>query len=233
MKKILLDREIGKELLKKQSFLNRAEVQLFTSASHNEALKIHRAEHVDLIITHREAMGMTGDQFCSLIKKDRELFRVSIIIVCACDASQMARSIRAGADAVILKPIKPSFLLAKARQLLNISWRETYRVPLDVTVDGKADGKTFSCRSLDISPTGLLMESTQPFAPGERVSCLFVLPDDRPIRAAGEIMRILPMEPGSPANRYGVHFRDLTPAAGRAIEAFLDSPALKKRPAIY
>jgi CheY-like chemotaxis protein len=231
--KILIDNLISTQLLEKRSFLNRTEMRLFTAASHDEALKIHRAEHVDLIITDRDAPGIGGDQFCSLIKKDRGLLPVAIIIVCGCDTDEMARSVLAGADAVILRPIKPAFLLAKAKQFLNISWRETYRVLLDVTVEGAVGDGTFSCRSMDISSQGLLVETARTFLPGDRVVCSFVLPDGSLIRAKGEVSRTLPTGPGAKANRYGIHFRDLTANDRMAIEAFLDSPARKKRPAIY
>ena len=228
-----MDTMISKLLLEKKTFLNRGEMRLFTAASHDEALKIHRAEHVDLIITDRDAPGIGGDQFCSLIKKDRGLLPVAIIIVCGCDTDQMARSVLAGADAVILRPIKPAFLLAKAKQQLNISWRETYRVPLDVTVEGVVGDGTFSCRSLDISSQGLLVETARTFLIGDLVVCSFVLPDGSMIRAKGEVSRTLPTEPGAQGNRYGIDFRDLTANECTAIEAFLDSPARKIRPAMY
>jgi CheY-like chemotaxis protein/Tfp pilus assembly protein PilZ len=233
LKKILIDREISKLLLEKNSYLNRADMQLFIAASHDEALEIHRAEHVDVIITDLDAAGMSSEQFCSLIRKDPELLRVSIILVCACDTAQMERSSRAGADAIILKPIKSSFLLAKVKQLLALSWRETYRVILDVSVDGTVSNGTFSCHSLDISTQGLLMETTRMFTIGESVVCSFTLPDDRLIRAKGTVVRNLPTEPGNHANCYGIHFHDLPPDESKAIEDFLDSPARKKRPAIY
>ncbi len=233
MKKILIDREISKLLLEKKSYLNRAEMRLYTAASHDEALEIHRREHVDLIITDLDTPGIGTEQFCSFIRKDPALLHVSIILVCACSPEQMVRSRRFGVDAVILKPIKPTFLLAKASQLLHLSWRQTYRVLLDVTVDGKVSDGTFSCRSLDISAEGLLMETTREFTIGERVVCSFLLPDATRIQAKGEVIRDLPTEEATQARRYGVQFRDLTPDESRAIEAFLESPALKKRPAIY
>ena len=38
---------------------------------------------------------------------------------------------------------------------------------------------------------------------------------------------------GIAAHRYGIHFLDLKPEALKAIEAYLNSAARKKRPAIY
>ena len=231
--KILIDREISKVLLEKKSYLNRAEIRIFTTTTKDEALEIHRAEHVDLIIVDFDAPGISSEELCSLIRKDPKLLHVSIIVVCACDPAQMARSRRNGADTVVLRPIKPSFLLAKASQLLQLPWRQTYRMSLDVSVEGKDGEGTFSCRSLDIGNTGLLMETTQKFTIGERVVCSFVLPDSMLIRARGEVMRRLQAEQGTQARRFGIRFLDLTPEENKAIEAYLTTAALKKSRDIY
>lgn len=233
MKKILIAQEISKILLEKTSFLNRAEVRLFTAKSNGEALKIHRAEHMNLIITDLDIAGMSSERFCTQIRKNPELRQVAIIIVCECDKDAFERCSHFGADAVILKPIKPPFLLAKAKKLLNISMRETYRVPLNVVVEGQASDRAFSCRSLDISTVGILMETSQTFQHEQLVICSFTLPDTTHIRVTGKIVRTLDKLPGSRSNRYGIHFRDLTPEAYKAIVAFLESAATKKRPDIY
>lgn len=233
MKKILIDLKICNVLLEKKSFLIREEVQLYTAASNDEALAILGVERVDLIITDLDAPGTSTEQFCSMVRKDPALQHVAIIMVCACDPVQMSRSRRYGADAIILKPIKPSFLLEKARQFLHPSWRETYRVLLDVSVDGTASEETFSCRSLDISPRGILVETTRIFALGQRLVCTFMLPDAVPIRAKGVVARNLPTDRGSHINRYGIHFQDLPLEESKAIETFFDSAARKKHSGIY
>jgi DNA-binding response OmpR family regulator len=233
MKKILIDLKICNVLLEKKSFLSRDEVQLFTAASNDEALAILGVERIDLIIADLDAPGTSTEQFCSMIRKDPALQHVAIIMVCACDSAQMSRSRRYGVDAIILRPIKPSFLLEKARQLLHLSWRETYRVLMDVSVDGTASEETFSCRSLDISSQGILVETTRIFALGERLVCTFMLPDAAHIRAKGVVARNLPTDRGSHVNRYGIHFQDLTPGESKAIEEFLDSAAQKKRSGMY
>jgi DNA-binding response OmpR family regulator len=233
MKKILIDPKISKVLLEKQSFLNRADIKLFTAASNDEALEVHRAERVDLIITDLNSSGISFGQFCSVVRSDPALLHVAIIMVCACNPAEMSRSRRYGADAIILRPIKPSLLLAKAKQLLHLSWRETYRVLLDLSVRGEVCDGTLSCRSLDISPQGLLVETTRIFALGERVLCTFMLPNAAQIRAMGEVVRDLTTEPDAHVNRYGIHFLDLAPRQAKAIQTFLDSVAHKKSPAIY
>ena len=234
MKKILITQEVSKIILEKTSFLNRAEIQLFIASSNDEALEIHSTKHMDLIITDLDMVGMNSEQFCSLIKKNPVLRQVSIIMICACDKSAYERSSRFGVDAIILKPIKPAFLLAKAKQLLNLSMREIYRVPLNVAVEGHASNQAFSCRSLDISTMGILMETSQTFQHEQLVICSFTLPDTTLIRVTGRIVRTLDKPSDAYTNRYGIHFLDLSPEAYRAIVAFLESAAaIKKRQDIY
>lgn len=227
MKKILIAQEIYKILQRKNNFLNRADMMIFTAASHDEVLEIHRAERVDLIITQLDLPGITCEQFCSRIREDANLREVSIIMVCANNNSAKAQSARCRANAVVLRPFKSDVLLAKAKELLNISWRETYRVLLSVAVEGNANNQMFFCRSLDISATGMLIETEQVFSPGDRLVCNFFLPDATRIEATGEIVRTLEKAPGTDANRYGVHFLTLAPEAKKTLEAFIDAKASK------
>lgn len=233
MKKILITKEISKILLEKTSFLNRSEFRLFTAKSNDEALKIHKADHMDLIITDLDMVGMRSEEFCSLIRKNPDLRRVAIILVCAYDKDAFERCSRFGADAVILKPIKPPFLLAKAKQLLDVSMRESYRVPLNIMVEGQTSDRAFSCRSLDISPMGILMETSQTFQHEQQVICSFTLPDTTLIKVTGKIARTLEQPAEARSKRYGIHFLDLTDEAYQAIVAYLETTAKRKRPDIY
>ena len=208
-------------------------MQVVTASSHEEALAIHRAEHLDLIITQVDLPGMDAVTFCSTIKGDAALSAVSIILVCENSKEARASGLRMGADAVYRRPIKPALVLAKAQKLLNISLRETYRVLLCVAMEGTACDQMFPCRTLDVSPTGMLMESALSFNQGDRIFCSFYLPDadTTHIQATGEIVRIIPSAAGSDARRYGIHFLDLTREAQQAIDTFLTTNCVQKIPA--
>jgi CheY-like chemotaxis protein len=225
MKKILIEQELNRILQKQNSFLHRNDMRVITAASNDEALEIHRAERANLIITQQNLPGMNGDQFCSLLRNDGALRDVAIIMVCPNNKRSSEQSLLSGANAVYRRPIKPTLVLAKAKKLLNISWRETYRVLLSVSVEGNACDHSFSCRTLDISTTGMLMETALTFRQGDVVVCSFFLPDadTTHIQATGVIVRTIQQAPGSEANRYGIHFLDLAPAAQRAVDAFLAS----------
>ncbi len=233
MKKILIEQEICKVLRERDSFLDRADIKVFTAATNDEVLQIHRAERIGLIILDAEMPGIATEKLCFSIRKDHDLRNVLIIVVCACNRSEMARALHFGADAVILKPLKPPLLLAKAKQLLDIKWRQSYRVPLSVSIEGQASNQTFSCRSLDVGPTGILMETAGTFPNDQAVVCSFTLPDATHIRVTGKIVRILDQAAGSTLNQYAVHFLDIAADQQKAIEHYLETAARNKSRDIY
>lgn len=228
MKKVLIAQEVNSALKQKNSFLNRVDITVFTAASNDEALKIHRAEGADLIITHLDMPGMSSEQFSSLISEELTSRRTLLVMVCASNTGAIERCSRCGAHAVILRPVNPSLLLAKAQQLLDISWRETCRVLLSASVEGKAGDETFFCRSQDISASGMLIETEKTLSQGGRVRCSFVLPDSTKVQATGEIVRIIQQASGAGVNRYGVRFLNLPPDTRRALDGFVDKKVLEK-----
>jgi two-component system chemotaxis response regulator CheY len=227
MKKILIAKDINGILQQKNSFLQRVDIKVFTAASNDEALKIHRDERVHLIITHLDMPGMASEKFCSLLREDPELRDVSIIMICTNNHAEIELSSRCRANAVMLRPINPALILAKAQQLLDIAWRETYRVLLTLSVDGKTKETPFFCRSQNISTSGMLIETDKTLPHGDRVICSFFLPDSIRIQAIGEIVRIPQQAIGATVKQYGVKFSNLTPEARQALEAFVDRKAKK------
>ncbi len=227
MKKILIAQDISKVLQQKNSFLKRADIKVFTAASNDEALNIHREEHVHLIITQLDMPGMASEKFCSLVREDPELNAVSIIMICTNNSAEIELSSRCRANAVILRPINSALILAKAQQLLDIAWRETYRVLISLSVDGNSKETPFFCRSQNISISGMLIETDKTLPHGDRVICSFFLPDSIRIQATGEVVRIPQQASGATVKQYGIKFAHLTSEARQALEAFVERKAKK------
>jgi c-di-GMP-binding flagellar brake protein YcgR len=116
----------------------------------------------------------------------------------------------------------PAQLLEKVRQLLDISWRESYRVLVSVSVSGSSKDRSFFCRSGNISTTGMLIETEKVFAQGDRLACSFFLPDSAQIKTNGEIVRVIKQDDGSKTCQYGIKFSMLPAEAKSAIEVFVE-----------
>jgi CheY-like chemotaxis protein len=221
MKKILIADVLKSLLAKETSFLDRANVKVFTAPTNDDLLAVHRAEQVNLIISQLDMPGMKSDQLYAAIRNDGELRKVSLIMLCNGRPGDREQAERCTANAVLTQPVDSALLLKKAQDLLDISWRESYRVLLSVNITGTSKDSAFFCRSENISTTGLLVETDRVLKEGDRVVCSFFLPGARQIVAPGEIVRSLNSAQKAGQRRYGVKFDKLTPEAKSAIEAFV------------
>lgn len=228
MKKILIVDDIRTYIDQEKGILGRADFRIFTATSGEEALKIHKAEKVDLIIADLNMPGIGGDKLCSLIRNDEELKQVSFIIVCAGGKSDMERYSRCKANSYITKPVTPAGLLEKVGQLLDIPERKSYRVLLKVTVTGKSLNDSFFCSSQNISTSGLLIETERALEKGDKISCSFFLPNAERIVADAEVVRIV--RKSNHTLQYGVRYVNIGPSYKAAIEGFVNKRAGKKAP---
>jgi len=230
MKKVLVAQELHALLKLENSVLNRAEFSIFTAATNDELLKVHRSEQVNLIITQLDMPGMPTEQFCSVIREEANLRAVSLIMVCGNNPVAIEKSSRCRANAVLLRPVHPLLLVVKAQQLLEIASRDTYRVLLSATIEGRSRDDSFFCRSRNVSATGILIETDKVLAEGDHLSLSFFLPDAKQVLASGRIVRTLAQSPGEKTNQYGLLFTELSPEAKRLLMAFIEKKSLKTRP---
>jgi DNA-binding response OmpR family regulator len=230
MKKVLIAPDIITLLVQQQSFLSRTDLQVFTADTNEEALDIHREEKVHLIINHFTTREMSSEQFCSVVREDKELSRVSVIIICAKIRSDIEASERCKANAIVTRPVDGALLLEKAQQLLNISSRASFRVLLNVSVDGTIGNTSFFCRSENISASGMLIETDQALRKGDKIACSFFLPAGTRIQTAAEVVRSIRQARGSRPYQYGLRFIHLTPEAKRALAAFVETKSQQTGP---
>jgi len=230
MKKVLVAQELHASLKQENSVLNRSDFAIFTAATNDELLKVHRAEHVNLIITQLEMPGMPTEQFCSVIRQEEALRAVSLIMVCGNNPAAIEKSSRCRANAVLLHPVHPLVLLVKAQQLLDIASRDTYRVLLSASIEGSSKDDSFFCRSRNLSATGILIETDKVLAEGVRLSLSFFLPDAKQVQASGKIVRTLAQTAGEKSHQYGLAFTDIAPEARRLLMEFVGKKAQKSHP---
>ncbi len=225
MKKILIADTLKSLLEKEKSFLQRSDVKLFIAVTNDDVLAVHRAEKVHLIITQLDMSGMSNEQLYTTIKNDRDLRKVSLIILCPHKPGAKEQAEQCSPHVVMTLPVNTAQLLKHAQHFLNIPWRESYRVLLSVNIEGNSKDTAFFCRSENISTTGLLLETDRDLSERDRVRCSFFLPDSKQIIATGEVVRTMKRSEKSGARQYGVKFDKLTPEAKSAIEVFVAKKA--------
>ncbi len=169
MVKIVLTAEIMKLIEKNKSFLDRSHIELFTAHSNDDVLRIHRIQKADIIITTLHWSGMKVENLCSTIRADEALRKVSVIIICPNNAEDIMKSSLCNPAAVITKPVVPEKLLEKVQQLMDISARDSYRVAVEVLIEAANMDKPFFGRSMNISTSGILIETKMVLEKGSQV----------------------------------------------------------------
>ena len=81
MKKVLLTKDVKRLIAGQYNFLNRSDITVVTASTNAEALKIHREEKVDLIVTQLETPGIGSEKIFAIIRDNEELRGVSTIII--------------------------------------------------------------------------------------------------------------------------------------------------------
>lgn len=194
-------------------------LEIFTAKSAEEALTVHQKEKVDLIIAGLDLRGMGGDELCSFIRNDDSIRKVSFIIVCKGRKAELERCTQCGANAYITKPFDPVIFLEKVSTLVDIPKRSAVRVLMKVTVKGNHGNIEFFCNSINISTSGILIETDKALSRGDIIACSFFVPGSQNITVDCEVVRIINMSPD--ARRYGVKFLNLSESHRLSIDEFV------------
>jgi CheY-like chemotaxis protein len=222
MKRVIIAEDVLKVLNREQSFLNRADIRIFSAASNEEAVALHRAVGADLIIAKLDSVGMNGETFTSLIRDNEALRQVSLIIVSSDTESDRERCLQCRANVFVTAPVTPAVLLQEAYQLLNISQRRSCRVPVRIKIQGTAKKRPFDGSVENISVSGMLFRSGARLYEGDTIVCSFTIPDSASVTTDAEIIRVIEGETEHDAHHYAVLFVDLRPDFISAIEVFVE-----------
>jgi CheY-like chemotaxis protein len=221
MKRVIIAEDVKPILEREQNFLSRADIKTFTVSSSEQALALHRAEKADLIIVNLDSPAMGGEMLCSLIREDKELCKVSIIIIGSDTKSDAKQFLQCRANVSLTKPVDSSILLEAMHQLLHIAPRKSLRVPLSIQIHIVSKGTPSIAYSENISLSGMLLYSEALLFKGDTITCRFYLPDSTHVTANAEVIRILDKETEHDTNYYGIKFINLNTFCISAIDAFV------------
>ncbi len=219
MKKILIVDTLSALIEKRKSILSRSDFKILSAASGEEAVRLHREEKVDLILTELDMPVMSGDILCLRMRRDPNLKRVSVVIICSHSESDIRRCMACGANAYIRRPVNPQDLFQIVSALLDVPERLSMRLLIKVTVKGKFRGNSFFATSKNISASGMLIETDKSFEKGDLITCSFFLGADQ-IESDGEVVRVAKKSPEH--FNYGVKFTGMGTSSKTKIEQYVD-----------
>jgi CheY-like chemotaxis protein len=218
MKTILLAKDLGSLFLGKESFLKRADIRVFTAATNDDVLRISKKEEINLIVTQLDMPGIRSEELFSIIRKSKELQKVSVIIICQDTLAQRERCKQCRANAVFTIPVDTDLLSIKMQQFLNTAPRMLYRAALAVAIEGKFKNRPVPFWTENISANGMLIKTEEPLSKEAGIFFSFFLPNGAHVSGYGEIVRVVQSETAD-IFLYGVKFTNVDARAKSAIEA--------------
>ncbi len=163
-----------------------------------------------------------GDEALQLLKKLRDLtsHRHAISYAITETEEQATAAFRAHANFVLLRPFSPPAVLRTLRAAYTMMFRERrrdYRYPIEVRTLVKKEGEPeFFAKSVNISETGMALDSLKQINPGERVHLHIELPGiPEPLMMSGEVCWT------NPNGRVGLQFVEVSAKLAERLQLWL------------
>ena len=120
---VLIVNDLPEQLMLMDGLLRRAGYSVLTAEDGLEAFNLAKQKQPDLVISDVCMPRVGGLEFCRLLRSDRDLRTVPILLVSALqnDTASVVEGLRAGADDYLEVPFDASRLVAKVARLLERS----------------------------------------------------------------------------------------------------------------
>jgi len=208
-KKILLADDARLMLEIEKSLFRRTGAEILTASTGMQALKLILSEKPDIVLLDLVMPDITGDKICEQIKSNPQTASIPVIIVTTrAKPEEIERCRLAGCDDFATKPLNHYELLTKVVQLMKIPHRRLKRVfvRLESAIEGN-DSSSYGT-SLDLSETGMLLETVQKLDVGEKIWVRFRFAEGVEIKVMGKVARVERAEFRN--MRYGIEFIDIS-----------------------
>jgi len=216
---LLVDHSRG-SLLFQESVLRRRQASITTAMAGTEGIERARNEQPNLIMFGFDLFDMSAPEFCRAIRNDEATKMISLLFVGdRVNESHGELCLEAGCNDVVYRPLQRQELDEKIERLTSIPSRKQLRTLTRVEVSLENAGRFVLGRSLNVSATGMLLE-TEHMLPGDvQLKVQFYLPgESKPLQVRVEILR---SEFTGTMARYGVRFVDLQWDAKQQIERYV------------
>lgn len=192
--KILIVDDVKFFLDVQQGMLDRIDCDILTARSGLDALKVIRKEKPQLVLLDYNMPDLTGDKACEIINGDPRFRDIPIMILSSDHQDDTkSRCLSAGADHYLTKPIDRTEFIQAVGKLLNIRGSLYYpRALLRTEVYVRHMGEVKQYRSVDISVTGIFLETDDPLPTQKAYTIHFTIPiPKRDVKAEVRVTKVV------------------------------------------
>jgi hypothetical protein len=180
-----------------------------------EARMLAVAGRPRLVVVDRDLPWAT--RFVTALREDASTRGLSIVAIARgdFDAAEV-ELLECGANAILRLPAGPEWS-DRLQRLLEVPVRKETRFPVSFQVEAASNGSgPANAQALNLSASGMLIETAAPLGLREEVHLQFGLPVSvETLRVGGQVVRL------ASASQFGVEFRDVAPEVSRRIQGYL------------
>jgi hypothetical protein len=158
-----------------------------------------------------------ASRILTALREDPTTRGISMVVIARgdFDAAEI-ELLECGANAILRLPAGPEWN-DRLQRLLDVPVRKETRFPVSFAVEASGNGSgAANARALNLSASGMLIETEVPLAVQDEVRLEFGLPVSiDPMSVHGQVVRL-----ASPS-QFGVEFRRLVPEQARRIQGYL------------
>jgi hypothetical protein len=218
MVKVVLCSEERLDEVLEGTVLWRNGVDRFRAESVERAAELVRELQPDLLVLHRDVSGSV--ELVRRLRRASDSRKLSMVVVAPEDFNPLdVELLEVGANAILRMPPSPDWD-ERLTRLMSVPMRKDVRFPVAFEVLTQPGGvvEAIAAHVLNLSVSGMLIESPRPLRVGEDLDVHFNLPDhDGVIRGCARVMRV------AGPRRYGIEFYGLEGAGTSLIQLFIET----------
>jgi len=201
------------------TLLWRAGVERHVATRLEDARMMAVAARPDVVIVDRDLPR--ADRLVAALREDPSTRGLSIVVAARGDFDPAeVELLELGANAILRLPAGPEWD-ERLPRLMDVPVRKDARFTVHFDVEAApVPGDPSPALALNLSMSGMLLESSTPLAVGDEIQLTFQIPEsEAPVKAAARVVRL-----GGPG-QYGVEFQRVDGEASHRLRAFVDGGA--------
>jgi CheY-like chemotaxis protein len=207
------------------TLLWRAGMERHVATRLEDARMMAVAARPDIVIVDRELPR--SDKLVAALREDPSTRGLSIVVAARGDFDPSEVDLlEAGANAILRLPAGPEWD-ERLPRLMDVPVRREARFTVHFDVEAAAAaGDPAAALALNLSMSGMLLESPIPLTVGDEIQLRFQIPDSAStVATAARVVRV------AGSTQYGVEFRSVEGDASQHLRAFVDGAAASGRAA--
>jgi hypothetical protein len=205
-----------------ETALWREDVERVKTQSASDVSSLVREHGADLLVVHRDVAGAV--ELVRALRRAPETRKLSMVIVAPEDFNPLdVELLEVGANAILRLPPNLEWD-ERLTRLMSVPVRRDVRFSVEFEVLAQSGGvvETLAANALNLSVSGMLIESPRPLRVGEDLDFHFRLPDhDEVIRGCARVMRV------AGPRRYGIEFYGLEGGGTSLVQLFVETLSLE------